>query len=107
MKSRRAFRPACRDKVVGWYPAVALPHRAGAGFVLPTIPPAGAGTPLRRIQRPALVTDRRRGSRDKSRAGSLASTLISLPAVVPTRDSVWHTMEILSGTGTQSNQPPS
>jgi hypothetical protein len=42
--------------------------------------------------------------RDKSRAGSLASTLISLPAVVPTLDSVWHTMEILSGTGTQSNQ---
>jgi hypothetical protein len=48
--------------------------------------------------------DRRCGGRDKSRAGSLASTLTSLPAVVPTPDPVWHTMEIIVGHG-NSIQP--
>ena len=44
------------------------------------------GTHQGMIQRPALFTDRRCGSRDKSRGGILgAKALISLPAVVPTR----------------------
>jgi hypothetical protein len=78
MKSRRAFRPACRDKVVGWYPAVALPHRApasGSSWARSwnrwSRPQRGDGGGVR--SRDPLVTDRRCGSRD-SRARELSPT---------------------------------
>ena len=55
-------------------------------------------------QRPTLVLDRRR---DLAAAGislgqgfrANGEPLISLPAVVPTPDPVWHTMEIIVGHG--------